>query len=264
MRYRPAVPLAGGDASHAPRPRPSGPRRRRLRRHVRRRRRRGAGRAHGQDGRPRRARPPPRRADHRRAGLDRHRQQGGDRRPGPRVLPAGQEALRPPEAWTRQKREEYRLYRRDDDALWTFEPHVAERVFEAMLDEHGSPSSATNGSTARTASRRTGSGSSRSGPCGGKTYRGRMFIDATYEGDLMAAAGVTLHRRPRGERQYGETLNGVQTKSTPTSTSSSGRSIRTSPRATRRAACCPASTPARPARTARATTACRPTASACA
>ena len=27
----------------------------------------------------------------------------------------------------------------------------------------------------------------------GKTYAGRMFIDATYEGDLMAAAGVDYH-----------------------------------------------------------------------
>ena len=47
---------------------------------------------------------------------------------------------------------------------------------------------------------------------GGKTYRGRMFIDATYEGDLMAAAGVsyTVGREPNAK--YGETLNGVQTR----------------------------------------------------
>ena len=38
-----------------------------------------------------------------------------------------------------------------------------------------------------------------------------MFIDATYEGDLMAAAGRRVPRRPRGNAQYGETLNGVQT-----------------------------------------------------
>ena len=35
----------------------------------------------------------------------------------------------------------------------------------------------------------------------GKTYAGKMFIDATYEGDLMAAAGVGLSRRPRGEQR---------------------------------------------------------------
>jgi len=26
----------------------------------------------------------------------------------------------------------------------------------------------------------------------GKSFRGKMFIDATYEGDLMAAAGVII------------------------------------------------------------------------
>ena len=44
----------------------------------------------------------------------------------------------------------------------------------------------------------------------GKTYRGRMFIDATYVGDLMAAAGVsyTVGREP--ESQYGENMAGVR------------------------------------------------------
>jgi hypothetical protein len=40
--------------------------------------------------------------------------------------------------------------------------------------------------------------------------KGKMFIDATYEGDLMAMAGVsyTVGREPNA--QYGETYNGVQ------------------------------------------------------
>ena len=37
-----------------------------------------------------------------------------------------------------------------------------------------------------------------------------MFIDATYEGDLMAAAGVTYTVGREANKQYGETLNGVQ------------------------------------------------------
>jgi hypothetical protein len=45
---------------------------------------------------------------------------------------------------------------------------------------------------------------------GGKVFRARMFIDASYEGDLMAKAGVryTVGREPNS--QYGETLNGVR------------------------------------------------------
>jgi hypothetical protein len=45
----------------------------------------------------------------------------------------------------------------------------------------------------------------------GKTYRGRMFIDATYEGDLLAAAGIDYHVGREANSTYGEEHNGVQT-----------------------------------------------------
>lgn len=44
----------------------------------------------------------------------------------------------------------------------------------------------------------------------GKTFRGKMFIDATYEGDLMASAGISYRVGRESNREYGETLNGVQ------------------------------------------------------
>lgn len=44
----------------------------------------------------------------------------------------------------------------------------------------------------------------------GKTYRGKMFIDATYVGDLMAAAGVSYTVGREAESQYGEDLAGVR------------------------------------------------------
>src|SRR5438477_6623866 len=46
----------------------------------------------------------------------------------------------------------------------------------------------------------------------GNTYRGKVFIDATYEGDLMAKAGVSYHVGREANAVYGETLNGVQVK----------------------------------------------------
>jgi hypothetical protein len=46
----------------------------------------------------------------------------------------------------------------------------------------------------------------------GRIFRGRMFIDATYEGDLMAKAGVSYTVGREGNDRYGETLNGVQTR----------------------------------------------------
>ncbi|MGC3970908.1 MAG: FAD-dependent oxidoreductase [Pirellulales bacterium] len=44
----------------------------------------------------------------------------------------------------------------------------------------------------------------------GRTFAGRMFIDATYEGDLMAKAGVAYHVGREANGVYGETINGVQ------------------------------------------------------
>jgi hypothetical protein len=44
----------------------------------------------------------------------------------------------------------------------------------------------------------------------GNTYRGKVFVDATYEGDLMAAAGVKYHVGRESNSVYGETLNGNQ------------------------------------------------------
>lgn len=118
-----------------------------------------------------------------------------------------------PEAWRQQRPEEYRLYRRTDDAMWAFEPHVAEKVFEDLVREYkirvdrdewldrskgGVTKEGTRISSFRTLS--------------GKTYRGRVFIDATYEGDLMAAAGVSYRVGREANALYKETLNGVQTR----------------------------------------------------
>jgi hypothetical protein len=117
-----------------------------------------------------------------------------------------------PDAWHQQRPQDYRLYRRDDDAIWAFEPHVAERVFEELVasaklrvdrDEWLDRTSGVEKQGNRIVSIRTLSG---------KVYRGRVFIDATYEGDLMAAAGVSYAVGREPNARYNETLNGVQTR----------------------------------------------------
>ena len=45
----------------------------------------------------------------------------------------------------------------------------------------------------------------------GSTYRAKLFLDASYEGDLMAAAGITYTVGRESLDQYGEQWNGVQT-----------------------------------------------------
>jgi hypothetical protein len=116
-----------------------------------------------------------------------------------------------PGAWVHQQPGDYKLYRADEDAMWAFEPHVAEQVFERWIAEHGIP-------VVRNAWLDRAKGVTKSGSrivsistLDGRSYAGRMFMDATYEGDLMAAAGVSYTVGREANSQYGETLNGVQT-----------------------------------------------------
>jgi len=97
-----------------------------------------------------------------------------------------------------------------------FEPSVAERVFEAMLDEHkdritlrrmrqfdSEPANVVlnDGGLAavtvidRTTGRR-------------EQYSAAVFIDATYEGDLAAAAGATFRLGREGADEYREPMAG--------------------------------------------------------
>ena len=122
------------------------------------------------------------------------------------------------DAWKWQKKSDYGGKGQGTPAIdgvqrtmWIFEPHVAEQVFEDLIREEHIPVR-----RGRWLDREQGV-KIRNGRIASITmlnresYEGRMFIDATYEGDLMAAAGVsyTVGRESRG--QYGENWNGVQT-----------------------------------------------------
>jgi hypothetical protein len=119
-----------------------------------------------------------------------------------------------PAAWVHEKPEQYKLYRKADDAMWTFEPKVAEAILKAMLAEakvpvvYGERLNRAAGKGVKLDGKRITAIVTESG----KTYEGKVFIDATYEGDLMAAAGVSYHVGRESNKTYGETLNGVQRK----------------------------------------------------
>ncbi|MFO0908046.1 MAG: FAD-dependent oxidoreductase [Isosphaeraceae bacterium] len=116
-----------------------------------------------------------------------------------------------PDAWKQQTPASYRLYHRDDDAIWAFEPHVAEKVIEELVKQSGIPVVRNAWLDREKGVVREGTRIASIKTLDGKTYAGRMFIDATYEGDLMAAAGVRYTVGREANRQYNETLNGVQT-----------------------------------------------------
>lgn len=95
--------------------------------------------------------------------------------------------------------------------MWTFEPGVAEKVFEDIVREHGITVVRDEWLDRAHGVRKTGACITAITMLSGTTYTGKMFIDATYEGDLMAAAGVTYHVGREANSVYGEQHNGVQT-----------------------------------------------------
>src|SRR5690606_4438979 len=115
-----------------------------------------------------------------------------------------------PSAWRQQKPEEYRYYRPNDDAMWVFEPHVAEAAYEQYVKENDIPLHREAYLDREQGVQKDGQRITAITTLDGQTFRGRMFIDATYEGDLMAAAGVSYTVGRESNAQYGETLNGVQ------------------------------------------------------
>jgi hypothetical protein len=93
------------------------------------------------------------------------------------------------------------------------EPHVAEQTFNEMLRDAGvtvilgeslDRRDGVKKSGNRIASMRTLQSRTQQG----RTLRGKMFIDASYEGDLMAAAGVDYIVGRESRAKYGESLAG--------------------------------------------------------
>ncbi len=121
-------------------------------------------------------------------------------------------------AWKWQKREEYGNKGQGTPAIdgaqrtmWIFEPHAAEKVFEDFVREHDIPVHRDEWLDRADGVSLAGGRITSIRMLSGKSYRGRMFIDATYEGDLMAAAGVDYHVGREAQSTYGEKWNGVQT-----------------------------------------------------
>ncbi|HBS29104.1 MAG TPA: FAD-dependent oxidoreductase, partial [Phycisphaerales bacterium] len=124
-----------------------------------------------------------------------------------------------PEAWTFDTAATYKFYRKDEDAMWTFEPRIAEMILRQMCEEAKVPviyGERIDRTPLEAGSKRvkgvTMNGQRVTGITleSGKTVAGKVFIDATYEGDLMAGAGVSYTFGRESNKKYGETWNGVQ------------------------------------------------------
>lgn len=120
-----------------------------------------------------------------------------------------------PNNWKWQSKEDYMdsgqtRTEKKEDAMWTFEPSAALKVYLQML-----ASEKVDIIYGERLNRKTGV-VKKDGKIitiqmeNGSKYSGKMFIDATYEGDLMAACGVSYSIGRESNKEYGETLNGVQ------------------------------------------------------
>jgi hypothetical protein len=122
-----------------------------------------------------------------------------------------------PAKWKQQTREDYFAKKHhgnsgEETTMWTFEPHAASEIYDAMLK-------AADGKVTVVFSERLDlkKGVVKDGAKitkilmeSGREFSAPMFIDATYEGDLMAKAGVGYHVGREANSVYGEQINGVQ------------------------------------------------------
>ena len=122
------------------------------------------------------------------------------------------------DAWRWQTRESYGGRGQGTPAIdgemrtmWIFEPHVAEAVFEELVREHDVPVYRDQWLDRESGVTKRGGRLVSIETLDGNRYAGEMFLDATYEGDLMAAAGVDYHVGRESQGKYGEQWNGVQT-----------------------------------------------------
>ena len=93
-----------------------------------------------------------------------------------------------------------------DNAVWTYEPHVAARVTDAMLKEAGvlvmtkQPLEDVEKEGSKIVALTTQTG----------RHTAKVFVDATYEGDLMAKSGIVWHLGRESRDEFGESYAGRQ------------------------------------------------------
>lgn len=121
-----------------------------------------------------------------------------------------------PKHWKQQTREDYFSRKQHgsagdrEDTMWTFEPHVATRIYSDMIAQEKLKVVFGERLDLKQGVKKDGARITEIVMESGKRFAAKIFIDATYEGDLMAKAGVTYHVGREANAEYDETLDGVQ------------------------------------------------------
>ncbi len=123
---------------------------------------------------------------------------------------------RDPAHWQYEKRDNYvsegqSASKLTDSTMWTFEPHAALEILERWAKENkleiirGEYLDRDPKSILRNGKQIVGFRT-----LSGKEFRGKIFVDATYEGDLLAAAGVSYFIGREANSVYNENISGIQ------------------------------------------------------
>lgn len=96
------------------------------------------------------------------------------------------------------------------DVSWLHEPRVAEDTFRQMLRDANVTVLQNHRLRERTGVRKEGPVLREITMEDGSSFTAKIFMDATYEGDLMAQSGVTYTWGRESSAQYGEPLAGVR------------------------------------------------------
>jgi hypothetical protein len=122
-----------------------------------------------------------------------------------------------PEAWKWQKQSEYGNKGQGNPAIdgekrtmWIFEPHVAEEAYETMIRQNKIRVFREEWLDRESGIEKINGTITSIKTLSGKIFRGKVFIDASYEGDLMASAGVKYTVGRESVTTYNEEWNGVQ------------------------------------------------------
>jgi len=102
------------------------------------------------------------------------------------------------------------MSRYGQEIAWMHEPHVAEDIFRQMLREAHVTVLLGHALREKNGVRKNGSSVTEITTENGDTFTADIFIDSSYEGDLMAQAGVSYTWGRESSEQYGESLGGVR------------------------------------------------------
>jgi hypothetical protein len=122
-----------------------------------------------------------------------------------------------PETWKWERKDDYGNTGQgtpaidgENKTMWIFEPHIAESVFEDLVREENISVYRNEWLDRNDGVLKENGKIIQITTLSKKRFQAQIFIDATYEGDLMAAAGVSYHVGRESINTYNEEWNGVQ------------------------------------------------------